>query len=154
MKRAVRLIIPILFVASGTASAAVAESAEAAPAVAFGNRFVFGLQLFLLIFYALLLLVVPLLRGVCRGELPIELTARGARFPEPGVNATRASVSEEFRQRIEAVEQALRQVEGDLDQVATVTSSTLWKLENEMKLLKPRHRYPSIQLKSFFSGTS
>jgi hypothetical protein len=105
---------------------------------------VFGLQLFLLIFYALLL-VVPLLRGVCRGELPIELTARGARFPEPGTEAARALLNRELRHRIEEVEKALEEDEGDLDRLAAITSSSIQKLEAELKA--------RAQLNHFFSGS-
>ena len=59
MKRAGRLIIPLLFVTSSASSVAVASAVKISPAISFGNHFVFALQLFLLIFYALLLLVVP-----------------------------------------------------------------------------------------------
>jgi len=131
MKRAVRLIIPLLFAASGASAIAVVDATRIAPAVAFGNRFVFALQLFLLIFYALLLLAVPLLRGVCRGELPIELTARGARFPEPSAEAARALMSQELHDRIRTVEQGLEQAQRDLDRAAAMISSSIWKLESK-----------------------
>lgn len=153
MKRAVRLIIPFLFAASGASAVAVADATKIAPAIAFGNHFVFALQLFLLIFYALLLLVVPLLRGVCQGELPIELTARGARFPEPGAEAARALLNRELRHRIKKVEKALEEDERDLDRLADATSSSIQKLEAEMKRSRAKRWRPRAQLNHFFPGS-
>jgi hypothetical protein len=145
MKRAVRLIVPLLFLASGAGAAVVSAGTKIAPEIAFGNHFVFGLQLFLLIFYALLLLVVPLLRAACRGELPIELTARGARFPEPA----NALISRELNQRVDAVERALAENKTSLDGVAAIASSSIRRLEKEMMCLQEKRSRRRTQLIRF-----
>lgn len=76
----VRLGIPLLLAVSIIASVHIARDTTEVPGVAFGNHVVFAAQLVILIFYSVLLLVVPLVRAVFSGELPVELTLRGARF--------------------------------------------------------------------------
>lgn len=78
----VRVGIPLLFGASIYLAIRVTSDTDDVPSVAFGNHFIFAAQLVLLIFYAILLLVVPLVRGVIRGELPVELTLKGPRYAE------------------------------------------------------------------------
>jgi hypothetical protein len=52
------------------------------PAVAFEQGSLFRLEVALLVFYGGLLLVTPAFSGLIRGRLPIEISARGAKFPE------------------------------------------------------------------------
>jgi hypothetical protein len=96
----VRLGIPILLGISIYIAVRVAQDVEKVPGVAFGNRFVFAAQLVLLIFYSILLLVVPLIRAVVSGELPVELTLKGPRYAEK----TLSSAGEELRSRVEEIE--------------------------------------------------
>jgi hypothetical protein len=96
----VRLGIPVLLGISIYVAVRVAKDVEKVPGVAFGNRFVFAAQLVLLIFYSVLLLVVPLIRAVVSGELPVELTLKGPRYTEK----TLSSAGEELRSRVEEIE--------------------------------------------------
>ena len=59
----------------------------ALPGPALGTTWVLYALRALVIFYGLLLLVIPLLRAL-RGELPVELSVRGARYEEAGVTRT------------------------------------------------------------------
>jgi uncharacterized membrane protein len=83
-RASVRLVIPVLLL--GSAAGAVIVSLHATkseiPSFAFGSHAVLAVQLSLLFFYAALLLGVPLVRALAGGELPIELSMRGARFAE------------------------------------------------------------------------
>src|SRR5436190_1501936 len=66
------------------------------PGAALGTTcLLYGLRT-LAIFYGLLLLVIPLIRAL-RGELPIELSMRGARYAETGSTATAV---DELRERV------------------------------------------------------
>jgi len=80
----VRLGIPALFLTSTAGAVAVSLHAAASeiPDFAFGSHVVLAVQLALLFFYAALLLLVPLLRALFAGELPIELSLKGARWSE------------------------------------------------------------------------
>lgn len=95
----VRLGVPILLGISVYLAVRTADDVSDAPKIAFGNHLVFVAQLVLLIFYAILLLVVPLVRAVASGQLPIELTLKGPRYPE-----ALSSASDELRGRVEAIE--------------------------------------------------
>jgi hypothetical protein len=81
-RAAVRVVIPIAFLSAGLFAALAAYRTDRPPAVAFENHLVFAGELLLLAFYGTLLVLVPLVRAIAGGELPIELTARGARFAE------------------------------------------------------------------------
>jgi hypothetical protein len=52
------------------------------PAVALGQTFLYRVEVALLVFYGGLLLLTPLFRGVVEGQLPIEVSARGAKYAE------------------------------------------------------------------------
>jgi hypothetical protein len=77
------------------------------PAVALGNRELLWAERSLLFFYGFLLLCVPLLRAL-HGELPIELSTRGARYAE-----TSEVVVEELKVR-------LTELEGHLDEMVEI----------------------------------
>jgi hypothetical protein len=79
--KAVRWAIPILLVIACAGAALVSGRAAGVPTVALGNHVVFALQLTLVFFYGSLLLLVPLVRAL-DGDLPIELSLRGARWTE------------------------------------------------------------------------
>jgi hypothetical protein len=81
---AVRLGIPALLVASCAGAAAVSWHATKSqiPPVALGSHVVLAVQIALLFFYGALLLLVPLVRALVDGDLPVELSLRGARWKE------------------------------------------------------------------------
>jgi hypothetical protein len=105
-RAAVRLGVPTLLVAScaGAATVSLNASKPDIPSFAFGSHVVLAVQVALVLFYGALLLLVPLVRAL-DGDLPIELSLRGARWEE-GVS----EVSDELvaRQR-SAEERALRE---------------------------------------------
>jgi hypothetical protein len=74
----IRLFVP-LAAAAAIAGAAVLHGPRPLPAVALGSGLVLEVLRALTIFYAFLLVFVPLVRSA-RGELPIELSFRGARW--------------------------------------------------------------------------
>ena len=76
---------------------------SAIPSLAFGSHVVLAIQVALLFFYGSLLLLVPLARAVFDGDLPVELSLRGARWKEEVVD-----LGDEFTDRqTEAEEEAL-----------------------------------------------
>jgi hypothetical protein len=79
--KAVRWAIPILLVIACAGAALVSGQAAGVPTVALGNHVVFALQLTLVFFYGSLLLLVPLVRAL-DGDLPIELSLKGARWTD------------------------------------------------------------------------
>jgi hypothetical protein len=99
----VRLGVPLLLGASLYLAIRVSNDTANIPSVAFGNRFIFAAQLVLLIFYAVLLLVVPLVRAIASGELPVELTLKGPRYAEKELR----SAGEELGGRLEEIEKQL-----------------------------------------------
>jgi hypothetical protein len=50
------------------------------PAVAFEQPGLYRLEVALIVFYGGLLLITPAFSGLVRGKLPVEISARGARF--------------------------------------------------------------------------
>jgi hypothetical protein len=109
-RAAVRLIVPLAFVVAGVTAGLVAYRTDESPAVAFENHLIFAGELFLLTFYGVLLILVPLVRAMASGELPIELTARGARFSEREVTVALAA-DQESEDRIERIERSLTRLE-------------------------------------------
>jgi hypothetical protein len=99
MNRAARLAVPAAvttaFVAAIVAGPLLPRSGGL-PSAALGTTWLlYGLRT-VAIFYGLLLLVIPLIRAL-RGELPIELSMRGARYAETGSTATAV---DELRERV------------------------------------------------------
>ena len=79
------------------------------PAVAFGQTGIYRLEVALLVFYGGLLIVTPTYAGLVRGRLPIEISARGAKFAEE------ADQSAEFTETaIQALKQTARDLTDDL----------------------------------------
>lgn len=50
------------------------------PAIAFGQGGLYRLEVALIVFYGSLLLITPAFAGLIQGDLPIEISARGAKF--------------------------------------------------------------------------
>ena len=122
MERAiVRLGIPALLLASCGGAVVVSLRTPKAeiPSFAFSSHVVLAVQLVLLFFYGSLLLLVPLVRAVSSGELPIELSLKGARFAEEKLG----QAAEEFRGRLKVVEDKSFEVDTKLNtDVATLNS--------------------------------
>jgi hypothetical protein len=76
------------------------------PKPALGTRWLLYALRALLIFYGLLLLLIPLIRAL-RGELPVELSMRGARYEEAGATST---ALEELTERVRQLEVQLREI--------------------------------------------
>lgn len=133
----VRVGVPLAFFAAGLLAYGISHGTENAPKVAFENHFVYAVQLFLLIFYAILLLLVPLVRGIASGELPIELTARGARFPEKAVKGS-LTANQELLERVEGVEEALKSQKVSSDKNAARAAEGLLDLEGELEAFRKK----------------
>ena len=100
MRNGIRMGIP----AAGAAAIAFGIALPAPhdlPALALGNRELLWLERTLLLFYGFLLLFVPVVRAL-QGELPIELSTRGARYAEASDDAVKA-----IRDRLDQTEQLL-----------------------------------------------
>lgn len=138
-RAAVRIGVPLAFIAAGLLAYGISHGTDEAPKIAFENHFVYAAQLFLLIFYAILLLLVPLVRGIASGELPIELTARGARFPEKAVKGS-LTANQELLERVEEVEEALKSQKALSDENAARAARGLLDLETELDGLQKELR--------------
>jgi hypothetical protein len=138
-RAAVRIGVPVAFLAAGVLAYAISHGTATAPEIAFENHFVYAVQLFLLIFYGILLLLVPLVRAIASGELPIELTARGARFPEKAVKGS-LTANQELLERLEEVEEALRSQRILGDQNAARAAEGLLDLADDLDHLRKELR--------------
>jgi hypothetical protein len=83
------------------------------PAPALGSRELLWLERTLVLFYGFLLLVVPVLR-VQAGEVPIELSTRGARYADLSEHALSA-----LEERVAQTEELLDQTHKLVDGLAT-----------------------------------
>jgi hypothetical protein len=109
-RAAVRIVVPFAFVSAALIATFVAFRADRPPAVALENHLVFASELLLLAFYGVLLVLVPLVRAISGGELPIELNARGARYAERAAEESLFSNSE-LLERIQILEVDLKEQE-------------------------------------------
>lgn len=107
-RAAVRVGIPALLALACYAAIRVSYdlSKSEIPGFAFGSHVVLAVQLALLFFYGLLLVVVPVARAISDGELPIELTTKGARYPEKELASSRAA-TEDVEEELDLVRSAL-----------------------------------------------
>ncbi len=76
----------------------------ALPSVALGSEVAYRLELGLLVLYGGLIAMVPLYRGLGRGDLPIEISTQGARYEEVGATVT------EVGDRLERLEARINQM--------------------------------------------
>jgi hypothetical protein len=100
VRNAIRTAIPGIAVAAIALGIAL-PAPDDLPSLALGSREVLWLERTLVLFYGFLLLFVPILRAL-QGELPIELSARGARYAEASDTAL-----EELKSRIDENEEIL-----------------------------------------------
>jgi hypothetical protein len=146
---AVRLVVPVLLLAStaGALMVSVHTEKSAIPSLAFGSHVVLAIQVALLFFYGSLLLLVPLARAVFDGDLPIELSLRGARWKEEvddlGDEITdrltkaeqRALVADqELKQDIEEHTETLREVSEALDEATNEAVVRIAALERRLEI--------------------
>lgn len=87
-RTAIRLLVPIALAGSAAIAALIAMHVDTAPGVALNSRLVLWLEVYLAFFYGALLTILPLVRALTRGELPTELSARGARYATSNAEAT------------------------------------------------------------------
>ena len=112
MRNAIRSAIPIAALAAVALGIALPVPDEL-PSLALGRREVLWLERTLVLFYGFLLLFVPVLRSL-EGILPIELSARGARYAE----ASDAAL-EELKARIDETDEILDDTIESLDRIAS-----------------------------------
>jgi hypothetical protein len=134
-RAAVRIVVPFSFAAAGLVAVLVSYRADRPPAIAFGNHLIFSGELLLLAFYGLLLILVPLVRAIGGGELPIELTTRGARFSEREAEysvATNQAVTE----RIGSFESAMADQEAKMKMLTRQTTAGMNDFGDELAAIR------------------
>lgn len=133
-RRAERNLIRILIGAAlsvAILSAALAP-ASALPAIALGQSWVYRLEVSLLVFYGCLLLITPAFSGLVRGQLPIEISTRGARF------------AEEDERSAELDEAAIRKLEGDITDLARALADSQFETERLSKIIESDSRQQGV----------
>ena len=105
--------------------------------MALENHLIFGGEILLLGFYGMLLVLVPLVRAIGGGELPIELTARGARFAESAAEVSVAT-SQEIAGRVDSLEGAMAYQEVETEEHARQVTEGMHDLEGELAALRGR----------------
>jgi uncharacterized membrane protein len=105
----IRWAVPLLLLASCAGATVVSTHATTAPALALGSHVVLALQVALAFFYGSLLLLVPLVRAL-DGDLPVELSLRGARWSEQadGFRGEVLKRQKEDEERVARAESELR----------------------------------------------
>jgi hypothetical protein len=136
-RAAVRIVVPFAFVSAGLVATFVAYRADHPPAVAFENRLVFAGELLVLTFYGVLLVLVPLVRAIAGGELPVELNARGARFAERG-NEEALAVNRELFDRFQSIEGRLRDLDARSERNGRQAARSATDLEGDLASLRAR----------------
>jgi hypothetical protein len=136
-RAAVRIVVPFAFVSAALVATFVAYRTDRPPGVAFENHLIFGGELLLLGFYGMLLVLVPLVRAIGGGELPIELTARGARFAETVVEESVAT-NQEIVERLESLEEAMADQEVEAEVRVRRANDGMHDLEAELAVLRDR----------------
>jgi uncharacterized coiled-coil protein SlyX len=148
-RAAVRIVVPFAFVSATLVATLVAYRTSQPPEVAFDNHLIFAGELLLLGFYGLLLVLVPLVRAIGGGELPIELTARGARFAERIVEDS-AAMDQEISERLEFLEEAMADQEATIKGRALQATDGMHDFEDELDAL--RGRFDELERQAQGSG--
>jgi hypothetical protein len=112
-----RFGIPVSGAAANVIGIALPTSPDL-PALALGSRELLWLERILVLFYGFLLLFVPIVRAL-QGELPIELSTRGARYAEASDDAV-----EGVRDRLEQTEYLLDRTVEFVDRLADRLAAT------------------------------
>lgn len=82
----VRLATAVLFLAA-VGVAVLVPAPNELPAIALGQVAVYRVEILLALVYGGLLLLVPLFQGVVLGQLPVEISYKGAKWPPPAERA-------------------------------------------------------------------
>lgn len=137
----IRSLVMVIIIVAVSASIwtpipADASGSPALPGPAFGQAGLYRLEMALLVFYGGLLLITPAFSGLIRGQLPIEISTRGARF------------SQETDQSAEAAKAAIE----NLEQTADSLTEGLAAMHIEIGRLKETssrdNRHPEIDSNS------
>lgn len=123
----IRIAVPLALLAAVLGGILIPIPAKL-PAAALGSEQLLWALRALVIFYGFLLLFVPLVRGL-KGQLPIELTLRGARYEE----LTTASLGA-LEARVVKLEQAVAASASILPDAV----KRLGKLEDDVVKLRPK----------------
>lgn len=112
----VRVLIGVLLVVAIIVAAAIAVPTASAsgrssalPSVALGQVSVYRLEVFLVVFYGGLLILTPAYRGLALGRLPIEISAKGAKFAEDAADSI-----EETQKLVDESRTAIRELQSNL----------------------------------------
>lgn len=125
----VRLFVPLALIGSVVFAYEIASDIEPVPGIAFHDPVVFGGLLCLLTFYGLLLIALPLARAIFTGELPIELTTKGPRYPEKELAISRAA-TEGLEDELKRVKLAL---EEEIEQASASASKGVRALNERVQ---------------------
>lgn len=136
-ERRVRIVVPFAFVSAGLVGTFVGYRTDRPPAVAFGDHLVFAGELLVLGFYGVLLVLVPLVRAIGSGELPIELTGKGARFSEREAEVSLVS-DQVVSERVQALEAGLKGQKARSESDARQTAEGLVDFEGDLADLRAR----------------
>lgn len=104
---------------------------DALPSVALGQAAIYRLEIGLVIFYGGLIVLTPVFYGVIRGRLPIEISTRGARFPEEVAENVDSSIREtqaltdELKHDLTDTQAKLVRARLNIDELARKTSISL-----------------------------
>lgn len=130
----IRLGIPTLLLASTSGALAVSLHAteSAIPSFAFGSHAVLAIQLALLFFYAALLLLVPVVRALTDGELPIELSLKGARWSE-SIDDLGDQVAERLAEAEGNALAARDEVKGEIEELHRLLGEITETVEGEFR---------------------
>jgi hypothetical protein len=95
----------------------IAPVPEDLPALAFQQAGLYRLEIALLTFYGGLLLITPAFSGLARGRLPIEISARGAKFAEGAEQSAEQAEAkiEELKRKTSELEDGLAQAKVKID---------------------------------------
>ncbi len=89
------------------------------PSLAFGQPGLYRLEVALLVFYGSLLLITPAFSGLARGRLPIEISARGAKFAEEADRSAELGEAaiERLEEEVSYLTEQLRHATTEIDQL-------------------------------------
>lgn len=118
-------IVLAIAVAVPTASGSGGKSAL--PSVALGQVAIYRLEVFLVAFYGGLLILTPAYRGLVLGRLPIEISAKGAKFAEDAADSIEETqkLVGESQAAIRDLESSLARSRLNIDQLANATGISL-----------------------------
>jgi hypothetical protein len=145
-RAAVRIVVPFAFVSAALVATFVAYRTDRPPGVAFENHLIFGGELLLLGFYGMLLVLVPLVRAIGGGELPIELTARGARFSERVVEDS-MTANQEIVERLGSLDEAMADQEAEVEGRARQAIDGMHDFAAELAALRGRFDELELQVR-------